>query len=427
MLIELAYGRDGLTVDLPDDVDILRPAFVPGVGNEAQALRDALHHPINSPPLRELVTSDDRVVIVHTDITRPTPNDRIMPVLTAELEQAGVRPENITLLNGLGTHRFQTDAELRQMLGNAIVDRYRCLQHDCTDDASLVSLGQTSKGHPVRINRHYMESSFKILTGFIEPHFFAGFSGGPKAVLPALAGTESVYTNHGYGMISHTHAAWGITEGNPIWEEMCEMALRTEPHFLLNVTLNNKREITGIFAGDLLTAHKQGTAFVKEHAMVAVDAPYDVVVTTNSGYPLDQNLYQAVKGMSAAVQILRKGGAILIAAACEDGLPHHGLYAELLQQAGSPQRALEMIAEPGFEAQDQWQVQIQAQIQLKADVYVYADGLTDSQIEQALCTPSRNIESTLADLKERYGSRIAVVPEGPQTIPYLAHQREHAS
>jgi nickel-dependent lactate racemase len=220
-------------------------------------------------------------------------------------------------------------------------------------------------------------------------------------------------------MIAHPNARWGVTEGNPIWEEMREVALLTHPTFLLNVTLNIIHGITGVFAGDMMAAHTLGCAFVKENAMVKVDTPYDIVITTNSGYPLDQNLYQSVKGMQAANQIVRDGGAIVIATECEDGLPNHGLYASLLTQAGSPQDALDMISQPGFHAQDQWQVQIQAKIQQRADVYVYSNGLSDEQIKQALFSPCRDIERTVADLKEKYGSRICVLPEGPQTIPYL--------
>lgn len=421
MRIDLAYGRDGLTVTLPDKVDVLSPRFLPGLPDEIGAVRGALRDPIGSVPLVELVKPGDSVVLVHTDITRATPNGRILPVLLNELETAGIARKDITFLNGLGTHRPQTGTELRAMLGDRIVEGYRCLQHDCNDEANLVSLGETSLGHPVRINRFYLEADVRILTGFIEPHFFAGFSGGPKAVLPSLAGAESVFTNHGIKMIAHPKSTWGILEGNPIWEEMREVAIRTHPAFLLNVSLNARREITGIFAGDMLSAHAKGCAFVRENAMRAVDKPYDVVITTNSGYPLDQNLYQSVKGMSAANQIVRQGGSILIAAACEDGLPDHGQYAALLAEAGSPQGVIDMISKPGFCAQDQWQVQVQAQIQQRADVYVYSDGLTDEQIERALFIPCRNLEQTVWQLLEKYGSqaRICVIPEGPQTIPYL--------
>jgi nickel-dependent lactate racemase len=422
MKVDLNYGRQGLEANLPDAVDVLTTHFVPGKADEAQAIRNAIQEPISSPPLSSLVKGGDRVVLVHTDITRATPNERLLPVLLEELLDADVATEDITLLNGLGTHRPQTDAELRGMLGDQIVDNYRCLQHDCNDDQNLVSLGETSLGNPVRINRHYLESDVRILTGFIEPHFFAGFSGGPKAILPSLAGSESVYSNHGLDMIAHPQAAWGVTAGNPIWEEMREVALRSEPTFLVNVALNTQQEITAVFAGDMLPAHAQGCEFVRRNAMVAVEEPYDIVITTNSGYPLDQNLYQSVKGMSAANQIVREGGAIIIATACEDGLPNHGLYAELLVNGGSPMGILEMISQPGFSAQDQWQVQIQAQIQRRAEMYVYSDGLTDEQIQMALFLPCRDIATTVENLQKKYGSqaRICVMPEGPQLIPYLS-------
>ena len=421
MQIELAYGRSGLTVDLPDTVQVITSRPVPGVPDEGAALRAALRQPVGTSPLAALVKRGDRVVVAHTDITRATPNRRMLPVLLDELQEAGVAPEDITLLNALGTHRPQTDTELREMLGEGIVDRYRCFQHSAFDDAGLVALGHTRAGHPVRVNRRFLEADVRILTGFIEPHFFAGFSGGPKGVLPALAGAESVATNHGYAMIGHPSATWGVTDGNPIWEEMKEVALRTQSSFLLNVTMNACREITGVFAGDMLAAHARGCAFVREQSMVPVKAPFDIVVTTNSGYPLDQNLYQSVKGMSAAARIVRDGGAIVMAAACADGLPDHGCYAGLLREGGSPQGLLDLVARPGFSRQDQWQVQIQAMIQKRAEVHVYSEGLTADQIRQALFTPCVDLAATVGRLQQRFGpgARIAVVPDGPLTMAYV--------
>jgi nickel-dependent lactate racemase len=273
----------------------------------------------------------------------------------------------------------------------------------------------------VRINRHYLEADVRLLTGFIEPHFFAGFSGGPKAILPSLAGAESVLSNHGTTFIADRRATWGVTQGNPIWEEMREVAERTRPTFLLNVTLNRRKQITAVFAGEMLAAHAKGCAFAKENAMVPVANTFDIVITTNSGYPLDQNLYQSVKGMSSARQIVREGGAIIIATACEDGLPEHGKYAQLLRRAGSPGAILDMLAQPGFNQPDQWQIQIQAQIQKHADVYVYSHGLTDEQIREALFRPCGDIASLVKHLCDLYGphTSIAVLPEGPQTIAYV--------
>lgn len=421
MEVRLAYGHDGLSVDLPDYTEVMRPRSVPGLPDETKAVLNALRHPISSAPLAEKVRNGDLVVIVHSDITRPMPNDRVLPILLAELEQAGITKSNITLLNALGTHRSQTNDELRAMLGGSIVDTYHCVQHDAFDDSSLVPLGDTSHGHPVRINKLYLEADVRILTGFIEPHFFAGFSGGPKAVLPALADAESVWSNHGRDMIAHPQATWGVTAGNPIWEEMRQVALQTDPTFLLNVSLNDTRQITGVFAGEMLSAHEAGIQFVRESAMVPVEEPFDIVITTNSGYPLDQNLYQSVKGMSAARQIVREGGAIVMATACNDGLPDHGGYAALLAASSSPQSVFDKLARPGFQEQDQWQVQIQALIQMWADVHIFSDGLTDEQIERSLLVPSASIEQTVSALESNYApqARICVLPEGPQTMAFL--------
>ena len=422
MKIRLSYGKEGLDIEVPDHATVVEPRFVPGIADEAAALREAIRAPIGCASLHELIRPGNTVCIVHSDITRPMPNDRVLPVLIAELEAAGIDSQDITLLNGLGTHRPQTHDELVGMLGEEIVANYHCLQHDCWDDDNLVPLGETLYGNPVRIDRQYMEADVKILTGFIEPHFFAGFSGGPKAVLPSIAGIESVMSNHGAGMVGAAEARWGVTRGNPIWEEMLDVAKKTEPTFLLNVTINRRRQITGIFAGDLEQAHARGCEFCRQSAMVPVPHAYDIVITSNSGYPLDLNLYQAVKGMSAASEAVRPGGAIIVAAQCWDGLPDHGEYARLLRSAERPGDLLDRIQQPDFHAHDQWQVQVQAQIQAKADVYVYSDGLSDEQIRGALLQPSASIEATLAELMDRYGpeASICVLPEGPMTVPVVA-------
>lgn len=421
MNIKLAYGKTGLQIELPDerDVTVVEPRFLPGLPDPGTALRQALRTPIASSPLHDLVKPSDRVGVVFSDITRPTPNHLILPAVLDEL--AHVPRANITLFNALGTHRPNTEAELRGMLGDALVDGYRIVQNNAFDPSTQVHLSVTTRGHDVWLNRELMECDLKVLTGLIEPHFFAGFSGGGKAVMPGMAGQQTVLGNHDAGMISDPNATWGVTWGNPIWEEAREVALKAGPTFLVNVTLNRDKQITGVFAGDLDVAHAAGCSFVKETAMIPVPHPFDIVITTNSGYPLDLNLYQSVKGMSAAAQVVREGGAIIIAADCWDGIPDHGLYGQLLREADSPRALLDAICAPGFLKQDQWQVQIQAQIQLKADVYVRTDNLMADQIESALLRQSPRIEDTVAELFSKYGHQasICVLPEGPQTIPYV--------
>lgn len=421
MRVKLAYGRDGLWIDVPDHADVIEPLFVPGLEDEAGSIRAALRNPIGTPPLVQLAGPDDTVAIVFSDITRPMPNERVLPVILEELALAGVPDSQIILINALATHRRQTGEELVRMLGAGVVERYTVLQHDAWDDDNLVAVAPNSTGRVVRVNRFYSEASVRILTGFIEPHFFAGFSGGPKAVLPGIADAEAVMDNHNAQMIADPRSTWAVTEGNPIWQEMFRIASATQPTFIVNVTLNKNKDITGVFAGGMQPAHQAGMEFVKRKAMQPVQEPYDIVITSNSGYPLDLNLYQAVKGMSAAAQIVREGGHIIIAAECWDGLPTHGLYATLLREAPSYQALYERVMTPGFRSQDQWQAQVQAKIQMKASVHVYAGGLSDQDLNDAKVIACRSIEDTLAGiLASNPAATIAVLPEGPQTVPYLA-------
>ena len=428
MRVRLSYGYSGLWISLPDEwkAQVVEPRFVPGLTDPGRAITEALRNPIGTAPLRELAKPSDRVGVVFSDITRPTPNQLILPRV---LEEVAYLPKgHVTLFNALGTHRPNTVNEMRSMLGagkgtvyNSIVSEYRIVQNNAFDPTTQVFVGRSSYGHEIWLNQELMACDVIVLTGFIEPHFFAGFSGGGKAVMPGMAGQRSVLGNHDAAMIGNPKATWGITRGNPIWEEIREVSRCAGTTFLLNVTLNRDKEITGVFSGDLDQAHDAGCVIAKATAMVSVPRRFDIVVSTNSGYPLDQNLYQSVKGMSVAAQVVRDGGAIIIATECRNGVPDHGLYGQLLREAGSPQAVLDSVRSPGFLRQDQWQVQIQAQIQLKADVYAYSSSLTDEQIQAALLQPCRSVEQTIARLRDGYGpgATLCVLPEGPQTIPYV--------
>lgn len=421
MKVFLAYGKEGLTVELPDrNVTVVEPQYVPGLPDERASLLEALRRPTAGPALVDRLTPQDTVAISFCDITRPMPNDRVMPVLIEEIERVVPRAQ-ITLVNGTGTHRPNTDAELRAMLGAAIVDGCRIVTNDACDKDNLVSVGTTSSGNQIWLNREFVAASVKVLTGFIEPHFFAGFSGGPKMVMPAVAGIETVMRNHGAKNIGDANATWGVTEGNPIWEEIREAALMVSPAFNLNVTLNKTHAITGTFSGDLLESHLQGCNWVKQTAMRAVERPFDIVLTTNSGYPLDLNVYQTIKGVSAAARIVKNGGAIIAAAECWDGIPAHGQYRELLASAPSPEALLARIEAPGFQAPDQWQVHIQSLIQRRCRVYLHSS-LPEDVVRQTHLLPCADIEATVERLLADYGpdATLCVLPQGPQTIPYLA-------
>lgn len=425
MQVHLAYGTGGLAVELPGErTTVIEPGYVPGLADERSALAAALESPVGTPPLRDLVRADDRVVIVFPDQTRAMPNDRVLPVLLAAL--AHVPEDRITLLNATGLHRENTPAELAQMLGPDLLRRYRVVNHRGYAQEELVALGRTSLGGEVWLNAEYVRATKRIVTGFIEPHFFAGFSGGPKMVCPGVAGSKTTLHAHNAAMIGHPNATWGVTEGNPIHDEIREAAALAPPHFSLSVTLNKRHEITNVFAGELFATHRAGCAYVKATAMQPVAEPFDIVISTNSGYPLDLNLYQAVKGMSAAAQIVRPGGAIVMAAACSQGVPAGSHFQRLLALESSPAALLRRIESPGFHQPEQWQVQVQALIQSRARVYLKAEGVREEDIRAAHLLPTVDIERTVAALLAEYGphARLAVLPQGPQTIPYLNPQAE---
>ncbi len=416
MKILLTYGRGHLEIEFPADrTTVIEPTPQPGLPDERSALLDALDAPIDASPLASAISDGTRICIVHTDITRATPNERLIPWLLEYLENAGAAREQITLLNGTGTHRPNTRSELEQMLTPAVVANYRCINHDSEDLTAHKQFGFTKSGAPALINHHLAEADLRIITGFIEPHFFAGFSGGPKGIMPGVAAMQTVMSNHGVQHIDNPNAAFGVTDGNPLWEEMRDIALRVGQSFLLNVALNARREITGIFAGDLRAAHQAGIEFVRTSAMQPVDEAFDIVVTTNSGYPLDMNLYQGVKGMAAAARIVKDGGKIVLAAECTEGVPANSAHDRLLRSVSSGAELLARLAQPGSVQPEQWQGQIQALIQRRAKVYVHS-ALPDETIRAALLEPCRDIPSLIASHPT---ARVAVLPHGPLTIPYL--------
>ncbi len=417
MKVSLAYGRGHLAVELPEGrTTVIEPSPLAGLADERAAVVAALDAPVGARPLREQISPTAKIVIVHTDITRPMPNDRVMPWLLAYLLAAGATRENITLLNGLGTHRPNTREELVAMLTAEVVDHFRCVNHEPENDAAHVQLGVTRSGAPALINKLLVEADVRIITGFIEPHFFAGFSGGPKGIMPGVAALKTVMSNHGAANIGDLRSTFGKTEGNPIWEEMRDIALRVGPSFLLNVSLNERRAITGVFAGELVAAHRAGIEFVRAGAMQRVAGAFDIVITTNSGYPLDMNLYQAVKGMRAAELIVKDGGMVIIAAECCEGVPDGSPHDKLLRSVASGEALLEKVATPGFQWPEQWQGQIQSLIQRRAEIHAYT-AMDDATVRAAHLIPCKDIAAAVATRGP--AAKIAVLPQGPLTIPYI--------
>ncbi len=418
MHISLAYGRGRLTVEVPTHADVIEPRQLSGLPDEHAAFVEAVRTPIGTAPLRDQVPAGATVAIVIADITRPSPSERLVPWILEELSH--IPRENVVIVNGTGSHRANTHAELVQMVGQDIVDTVRIVNHNAFDDSTLRFMGTTSYGGDIWMNTDYLDADVRIVTGFIEPHFFAGFSGGPKGIIPGIAGIKTIMHLHNAQMIGDPRSTWAQLAGNPVQGEIREAVAMAPPHFMINVGINTRREITALWAGHYIEAHETGCRFVAEHATRPVDEPYDIVITTNSGYPLDQNLYQAVKGMSAAARIVREGGAIVAVAECCDGLPDHGNFKDLLKMRPTPEALLELIESPTFELYDQWEAQTQAIVQRKAQVFLYSS-LSDETVRDAMLTPTSSVEDTIAELMLRYGpdARIAVLPEGPQTVPFV--------
>lgn len=417
--VELLYGKSSIRISVPDEAVVVEPHHLPGLADEKAAVQAALRAPIGTPPLKEMVAADATVAIVIADITRPTPSHKLVPWLMEELSH--VPKDNFVIINGLGSHRPNTREELIQMLGQEVVDTVRVINHEAFTPEELVHVGTNSYGSQVYLNKTYVEADFKIVTGFIEPHFFAGFSGGPKGINPGIVGISTIQDFHNAEMIGHPQSTWGILDGNIVQDAATQNCLMAKPDFMLNVTLNGAKEITGVFAGDVIEAHRVGCAFVKEHAMFPVEDFFDIVITTNAGYPLDQNLYQTVKGMSAAAQIVKPGGSIISVSECSDGLPSHGNFGPILRMRETPEELLAMIEDPSFSMFDQWEAQALAMIQLRAACYLHSR-LPLEDVLAAKLQPADDLAAVLAALLDKYGpqARLAVLPLGPLVIPYVA-------
>ena len=417
--IPLQYGTGSL--DLETDaphVSVIAPRFVPGLPDEAAAFHAAVRAPIDSRPLRDLVDAGDRLAVVIPDITRPLPSDRLLPWLFEAIPHVPAR--NVTILVGTGSHRANTPAEIERMVGRAVAATYRVVNHAAQDPSTLALAGRTADGRAVFLSKAYVEADKRIVLGFIEPHFMAGFSGGYKGIFPALADLDSIMHYHRAAVIADPLSTWGVLEGNPTQAQIRVNGALLPLHFCVNVTLNRRSEITGFYCGEALEAHRRGAAAAKAAAMVACDRPFPVVVTTNGGYPLDQNLYQTVKGMSAAAQIVQAGGYILTAARCNDGFPAHGNFKRLLVEHETPQAILDAVLAPGFSVHDQWEAQLLAMVLVRARAGLYSE-IPAADLRWAHVEAVSDVSARLAEELHAIGrdAPVAVLPEGPMTIPYL--------
>ena len=418
--IPIDYGSSGINVEVPTNrTTVIRPVYKNGLKNDVKEINRIINSPINSKPLSIIQKPGMKVSISICDVTRAQP--RVPMLESILLNLPDIKSEDITILIATGTHRSCTDDEIIQMVGKRIASKYKILNHNARDQSNLYFLGKSSKNIDVFLNKKWVDADLKITTGFVEPHFFAGFSGGPKMVAPGLAGIGTIMELHNFDRISHENSTWGVTQNNPIHDDIREIANMSLPNFSIDVTLNNKKEITRVFAGNLFDEHNAACLAAKNDVMIPVKNLFDVVLTSNSGFPLDQNLYQSVKGMSAASRIVKPNGTIICASECRDGLPDHGSYASILHSQRNPNDLLLMIQDEKFSEADQWQVQIQAQIQKKAQVLLKNSFIKDFDVKKAHIKPISDINLAVKNSLDKYGkdSTLCVLPQGPQVIPYI--------
>ena len=417
--VQLAYGKNGYKLKVPANFDVIEPKFIKEVGSAKEEINKALLSPINSKPLRSLLEGKNDIAISVCDITRAQPRKVVIETIVEHIKDL-IPISNIKILIATGTHRANTKDELIEMLGKDIVETLNVINHVCDDKESLIEMPTSLDDVNVLLNKHWVNADFRITTGFVEPHFFAGFSGGSKLVAPGLAGLKTIMKLHNYKRLNNPNSIWGEVEKNPIQQDVRKIAKETGVDFTLDVALNRDQKITNVFSGDLIDSHNEACNFARETAMVQVSQPYDLVITSNSGYPLDQNLYQTVKGLSAASQIVKDNGEILCLSECSDGIPSHGKFYSLLSEFSDPEQVEGMLSDPNFHCQDQWQVQILSQIAKKSNINLYTEGLSDKEIKNAFMfnapDPQKFIDQKV---KENTNIRGCVLPEGPITIPVL--------
>lgn len=420
--VRLAYGDIGLDIEVDSaSSTVIEPIFTPPVADLGGVMRKALREPTAGLPLRDRVHRGQTVAIAACDVTRPQPRRSMIPAIIEELDGL-VDLDDITVLVATGTHRANTDVELAELFGEEVLGSVRVINHDSRDRNSLRWLGIHGANVPVWLARDWVDADVRITTGFVEPHFFAGFSGGPKLVAPGLAGLETVLCLHDARRIGDPMARWGVTKGNPVHDDVRAIAAATGVTFGFDVVLNRDQEVIAAYGGDLFAMHARAIAHARRMAMRPVPDQFDVVVTSNSGYPLDQNLYQTVKGMSAAHQVARPGATIICAAECRDGFPDHGEYRSQLASATSPEALLQDIRTRPSTIADQWQVQIQARIQAECHVVMHTSYLSDAALAEVHLEQTADISASIARSLKAAGrsARVCVLPQGPQTIPYVA-------
>lgn len=422
--IKIPYGNEELQINIKEErflgcmvskIEDYKP-----LKSEWELVKDSLENPIETDRLCDLAKGKQKIVIIASDHTRPVPSKLIAPLMLKEIRKGNPDAE-ITFLISTGCHRNTTEDELISKFGEEIVKNEKIVIHDCDDESRLVNLGKLPSGGELIINRLAAEADLLVAEGFIEPHFFAGFSGGRKSVLPGIASRKTVIYNHNAQFIAHPCARTGIIENNPIHEDMIYAAKKAKLAFICNVIINSKKEVIYAVSGDVEGAHKAGRDFLSEQSQVEKRTA-DIVITSNGGFPLDQNIYQAVKGMTAAEATIKNGGVIIMAAKSNDG--HGGnVFYETFKKEKNIQKLMNsfLMTSPHETKIDQWQSQIFARVLMKASI-VYISDAPDEIVEDLHMIPAHSLEEAIekADMilaqKKIYDAKILVIPDGVSVI-----------
>lgn len=424
MRVRFPYGMSYIEVELPQNTFLVSSRLPSGFSEEQakDVINNAIRMPIESESLESLTRGCKNITILITDKTRPTPNKLILPILLRHLHSIGVKKEMIKIIIATGLHKPHTWSEILELVGREIADEYEIYSHNAEDKDDLVYLGTTTFNTRVYVNKDVVRSDLVIGVGLLEPHYFAGYSGGRKLILPGVSGAETIWHNHSFKMLSHPKAISGVLEGNPVHEDMVEAAKMVRSYrFIVHVILDKEKRIVRAFSGDPYEAHRINAQWLSKYVVVPVPFEADVSIVSNAGYPLDRNLYQANKGIVTASRVTRRGGVIILLAECRDGVEHEH-FRKLLSMSKNPEEILRYI-ERNEPLRDQDDAQLLAQVLLKNRVIVVTKWIKHSILEEMNLIPASTFEEAL-ELACRYVEckRIVVIPEGPYVIPTLTSQ-----
>ena len=423
MKIKLDYGQEGLEVQVPDSnleaVLTLSPSAA--LEEPERAVCEALAKPTGCPPLAALARGKQSACVVISDITRPVPNKVILPPLLALLEVSGIPREQITILVATGTHRPNTREELEAMVGPVVVNSYRIENHIATDRDSHGYLGETPRGVPIWVDRRFLDAEVKISVALIEPHFMAGYSGGRKSICPGICAMETVQIWHGPRFIGHELADNGSVEGNPVHEDSLFVARKAGLDMICDVTLDEHRNITGVYAGEVEAAWLRGTRAAESAAKSYLRRPVEIVITSTAGYPLDLTFYQAVKGMVGALPAVTPGGTVIVVARCAEGIGGKH-FTDTLLELDDLGAFVQQTYDPAFFVPDQWQIHELAKAVDRAEIMLFSEGIAPDLASRLFVTPIPSVEEGIRRALGRHGpqARIAVIPKGPYVIPAVS-------